>query len=84
LIKDSDVNKSLVRLFRSLNYELKHASREKKIDKLVSMLNTSSLYREKQDRAILVHDLIYFGIDVLTQLHSLVSQYEGLINPAVF
>lgn len=84
LIKDADVNKSLVRLFRSLNYELKHASREKKIDKLVSMLNTSNLYREKQDRAILVHDLIYFGIDIIGQLNFLVKQYQRLADPDTF
>ncbi len=48
------------------------------------MLNTSSMYREKQDRAILVHDLIYFGIDVLYQLHYLVKQYQQLVEPTTF
>jgi hypothetical protein len=37
--KEEVMNNSLVRLFRSSNFELKNASRDKKIDKLLALLN---------------------------------------------
>ena len=40
MTRNTDImDKSLVRLFRSANFELKNASRDKKIDKLLSLIN---------------------------------------------
>lgn len=51
-----DINNSLVRMFRSLKYELKNADRDKKVAKLTSMLNKKNHYRDRQELALFIHE----------------------------
>ena len=46
VIDKSTFDNSLVKMFRTLKYELKNSSREKKIEKLIHLLNRKNSYRD--------------------------------------